>query len=164
MQVGRRRQDHRSITDRARRALIASMMILAFDPHNVRELRAAIAGDPPPTRRNPAHLHAKVQDPRLEAMSERFHGTGRETAVLDEDQRRRPPREVVVIGREKEVVYEPDSHSQRAGEWVHESHDQGEGLPKLKGDRYLVADAEGNVYTVPFNRRARFDSSKGIIG
>ena len=171
--MGQRRagkSDHKSISDRVARALLAGAQILAFSPHNVRELHAAIVGDPPPKYEplrlsNPAHIHAPVEDPRLEEMSKRFHGAPDETAVLDEDQRRRPPREVVVIGKEVETVYKPDSHSQRGdSEWVHDPHDQGQGLPRLKGDRYLVADAEGNVYTVPGNRRARFDSSRGIIG
>lgn len=158
--------DHKSISNRASRALLAVAMLVAFDPHNLRELHAAVIGDPPPVRRrNPAHLHTHVEDGRLREISERFHGTPDEVATLDDDQRVRPPREVMVIGKEVETVYRPDSHSQRGdADWVHDPHDQGEGLPRLKGNRYLVADAEGNVYSIPGNRRARFDSSKGIIG
>lgn len=106
-----------------------------------------------------------MSDPRLEEISERFHGTPDETAVLDDDQRRAPPREVVVIGKEVEVAYRPDRRSRRGyTDWEHETGDQGEGLPRLKGNRYLVADAAGNVYTVPGNRRAYLDPDRGIVG
>jgi hypothetical protein len=104
-----------------------------------------------------------VEDPRLEEISERFHGTPAETAILDEDQR--PPREVVVIGEEVETVYKPDRHSRRGGvEWEHEAGDRGPGLPKLRGRRLLVADARGRVYTVPASSGMRLDPDRGLVG
>ncbi|MGE5619043.1 MAG: hypothetical protein ACM3US_07265 [Sphingomonadaceae bacterium] len=166
------RAKHRELGDRARRALLAAAQMLAFSPHQLRELPAAVVGDPPPAyrdigeyvrRRNPAHVHAPVHDPRLEAISERFHGTPAETAILDEDQR--PPREVVVIGEEVETVYRPDRHSRRGGvEWQHEAGDRGPGLPRLRGRRLLVADADGKVYTVPAGSKMKLDPDRGLVG
>ncbi len=163
------RAKHKEIGDRARRALLAVAQILAFSPHQVKELHAAVVGDPPPKYEplrlsNPARLHAQVDDPRLEEISERFHGTPDEVAVLDDDQRRTPPREVVVIGEEVETVYRPDRHSKRGGiDWEHSVGDVGEGKPKLRGKRYLVTDGE-DVWTVPGSRPARFDPDRGILG
>ncbi len=159
---------HKELSDRARRALLAAAQILAFSPHQVRELHAAIAGDPPPRYRplrlaNPARLHARVDDPRLEEISERFHGTPTETAVLDEDQR--PPQEVVVIGEEVETVYRPDEHSRRGGvDWQHAAGDRGPGLRRLRGRRLLVADAAGKVYTVPGGSKMTLDPDRGLVG
>ncbi len=149
-----------------RRALLAVAKILAFDPHNVRELHAAVVGQPPPKRgRNPAQLHADVDDPMLREVSERFHGTPDEVAILEPDQRQPPPEKVVVIGEEKAVVYQPDRHSRRGGiEWEHEAGDQGDGQRKLRGRRLLVADAEGNVYTVPGSSKMEFDPDRGLVG
>ena len=166
------RPKHRELGDRARRALLAAAQILAFSPHQIRELHAAAVGEPPPKyrdisdyvrARNPAHVHAPIHDPSLEEISERFHGTPAETAILDEDQR--PPREVVVIGEEVETVYRPDEHSRRGGvDWEHEAGDRGPGLPRLRGRRLLVADARGRVYTVPGGSKMKLDPDRGLVG
>lgn len=148
------------------RALLAVAKMIAFDPFNLRELHNAVRGLPPPERqRNPAMLHADVEDPRLRAVSQRFHGTPDEVAILEPDQRQPPPEKVVVIGEEKAVVYQPDGHSRRGGiEWEHSAGDRGQGHRKLRGRRLLVADADGNVYTVPGSSRMEFDPDRGLVG
>ncbi len=165
--MGRRRgsrgnPQYKSIPDRAGRALLAVAKMLAFDPHNLKELHAAAIGAAPPVRRNPAHLHAEVNDPGLREVSERFHGTDRETAVLDDDQR--PPREVAVVGQLEGIVYKPDRHSKRGGTiWEHEAGDQGEGQPKLRSRGLVVTDGK-KVWAVPGNSETHFDPERGIVG
>ena len=161
------RPDHKSISNRVERALLAAAQMLAFSPHQVKELHAAIVGDPPPKYEpvrlsNPAHLHAEVGDPRLEEISERFHGTPDETAVLDADQL--PPREVAVVGQLEEIAYKPDRHSQRGGAvWEHEAGDQGDGRPKLRSRGLVVTDGK-KVWAVPGNSQTHFDPDRGIVG
>lgn len=46
-------------------------------------------------------------DPKLRAMSKRFHSVETEILHLDPEQRRPPPVHVVRIGEEKATVYRP---------------------------------------------------------
>ena len=167
--MGQRRAskpDHKSISNRVERALLAAAQMLAFSPHQVKELHAAIVGHPPPKYEplrlsNPAHLHAAVENPRLEEISERFHGTPDETAVLDADQL--PPREVAVVGQLEGISYKPDRHSRRGNAlWTHAAGDAGEGQPK-KRSRGLVVTDGARVWAVPGNSEMTFDPERGIL-
>lgn len=159
--------DHKSIGNRVERALLAVAQMVAFSPHQVRELHAAVVGDPPPRYQplrlsNPAHLHAAVEDPELREASERFHGTPEETAVLDDDQR--PPREVVVLGKLEGIAYRPNRRSKRGGiVWEHEAGDRGDGEPRNRGRGLVVSDGE-RVFAVPGNSGPEFDPDRGIVG
>lgn len=114
--------------------------------------------------RNPAVL-APGADARLERISERFHGTGGEVVRLGPDQRRVPPELVVRVGEEVATAYRPSRRSRRGGtDWEHQAGDQGDGRPRARGRRLIVADAEGRTYVVPGTSRMQFDADQGLIG
>lgn len=116
-------------------------------------------------RRNPAPVHVASSDPRLAEISRRFHGTEREIVRLDPDQRRTPPRDVVLVGEELATVYRPHAHSGRGQDvWEHAAGDQGDGKPRRRGRRLIVADAQGRTYVVPGTSAMRFDAEQGLVG
>lgn len=112
---------------------------------------------------NPAVL-ARGADARLSEISRRFHGTESEVLRLGPDQRQMPPELVVRVGEEVATVYRPSRRSRRGGTvWEHLAGDQGDGQPRARGRRLVVADAEGNTYVVPGTSRMQFDPDRGLV-
>jgi hypothetical protein len=115
------------------------------------------------TRKNPATLVPGHPDPKLQRMSEQFHGERGHILRLGPDQRRPLPEYVVDVGQEVATVYRPARSSQRGrNTWEHESGDVGG--RKISGRRRIVADARGRTYVVPGSSRMRFDPRKGLVG
>lgn len=114
-------------------------------------------------RRNPS-LHSG-SDPEARAISEAFHGTPDETAVLS-DRDRALPREVVVVGEVENIIYKPDRHSQRGGSaWDHEAGDRGLGPFKAKDKPLLVADpSTGRPALVMGKSPMRLNRQLGLVG
>jgi hypothetical protein len=129
-------------------------------PSGKRQTKITITRERNPARREPNHA-----DPKLREMSERFHGRPDQILHLDEDQRRPPPKHVVLIGQERATVYRPPRGSERGGaDWEHESGDRGMFQRNVGGRRLVVADEHGRVYLLQGSSSMRFDPDRGLVG
>lgn len=116
-------------------------------------------------KKNPATLVPNHPDPARQNMSATFHGRRGAVVRLTAEQRRPPPEHAVLIGEERATVYQPPRGSHRAGAvWEHAAGDVGDGKPRKRGKRLIVADARGNVFTVPGSSRMKFVPTHGLVG